>query len=59
MCPLLAAASVRTRVLLVISACTRPTRTRSAGSGLAANVRCACTSQAAKAVASRARVSLL
>ncbi len=32
---------VRMPVVLVISACTRATRTRSAGSGLAAKVRCA------------------
>jgi hypothetical protein len=39
--PFLAAASVMMLVVLVISACTRATRTRSAGSGLAAKVRCA------------------
>ena len=39
--PFVAAASVRMLVVLVISACTRATRTRSAGSGRAAKVRCA------------------
>ena len=37
----LAAASVMTLVVLVMSACTRAIRTKSAGSGLAARVRCA------------------
>ena len=38
---LVAAASVMTLVVLVMSACTRAIRTKSAGSGLAARVRCA------------------
>jgi hypothetical protein len=39
--PLVAAASVMTLVVLVMSACTRAIRTKLAGSGLAARVRCA------------------
>ena len=39
--PFVAAASVTMLVVLVMSAWTRATRTRSAGSGLAARVRCA------------------
>ena len=39
--PFRAAASVRTPAVLVMSAWTRATRTRSAGSGLLARVRCA------------------
>ena len=39
--PFLAAASVTMSVVLVMGACTRATRTGSAGSGSAAKVRCA------------------